>query len=383
MRISLFGGFAEKGRTCFGVESGGYRLLLDAGVKTSARGHRDYYPAIEPSDLSAYDALVITHAHEDHVAALGYLIVHGFRGRILMTPETRADAEQSITDYGLPSHVEAFRRAQVEPLALGVRVAELGPFKLSNGRSGHIAGGVWCRLEHSPSSLVYCSDVAPSSTVFAFDPVSRCDALIIDASYGDDATPFGDRAVEIQAWIRSKSKGSVLPTPLYGRSAELLAIVPGACALAPGMRDALREQIDETAWLTADGGSLLRSRLKRAKDWTPDEPLPDLPLLCHDGMGMSGTSRDILERARKTLHPTLFTGHLPHDSPGQRMVAERLADWIRLPTHPTLPENVAMVETAQPQIVIGHSCEADVLQRLGSHIANLRIAKTGEHIETD
>ena len=96
MRLALYGGFAEKGRTCFAVERDGYRVLIDAGVKTSARGHADYYPAIERSELATFDAIVITHAHEDHVAALGLLLVEGFRGRILMTPETHAETETSI-----------------------------------------------------------------------------------------------------------------------------------------------------------------------------------------------------------------------------------------------------------------------------------------------
>ena len=56
MNLALHGGFGEKGRTCFGVASGGYRLLVDAGVKTSARGHADYYPALDASELAAYDA---------------------------------------------------------------------------------------------------------------------------------------------------------------------------------------------------------------------------------------------------------------------------------------------------------------------------------------
>ena len=85
MRLVLYGGFAEKGRTCLGIESGGYRLLLDAGVKTSARG-RDYYPVISPAALRATDAIVLTHAHEDHLGALGWCIAEGFRGRIFMTP---------------------------------------------------------------------------------------------------------------------------------------------------------------------------------------------------------------------------------------------------------------------------------------------------------
>jgi predicted metal-dependent RNase len=42
MRLVLHGGFGEKGRTCMAVEAGGVRLLLDAGVKTSASGRPDY-----------------------------------------------------------------------------------------------------------------------------------------------------------------------------------------------------------------------------------------------------------------------------------------------------------------------------------------------------
>ncbi len=383
MRIALYGGFAEKGRTCLGVESDGYRVLIDAGVKTSARGSSDYYPAVEPSQLSAYDALVITHAHEDHVAALGFMLTQGFRGRILMTPETRAETQPLVDAYGERSQADALRQVKAEPLAVGADVAQLGPIKLSTGRSGHIAGGVWCRLDDARRSLVYCSDVAPSSPVFAFDSIPHCDALIIDASYGDDVTSFADRASEIQAWIRSKPQGCVLPTPLYGRSAELLAIMPGPCALAPGMRDALCRQIDETPWLATHAASPLRANVRLAQDWNPGEPLPAAPLLCHDGMGMRGTSPDILERARQAHRPTLFTGHLPDGSVGRHMLTHGQADWLRLPTHPTLPENVALIAKARPRTVLGHSCDGYVLQRLAPLIANLRIVKTGDRIDVD
>ena len=59
MRITLYGGFAEKGRTCVGVESGGYRVLVDAGVMTSARGRADYYPAISAESLREQHAIGI------------------------------------------------------------------------------------------------------------------------------------------------------------------------------------------------------------------------------------------------------------------------------------------------------------------------------------
>src|SRR6185295_7174249 len=90
MRVAFHGGFGEKGRTCLGIEVDDYRLLIDAGVKASTR-ERDRYPAIDEATLRSTDALILTHAHEDHVAALGWCIAHGFEGRILVTRESERE----------------------------------------------------------------------------------------------------------------------------------------------------------------------------------------------------------------------------------------------------------------------------------------------------
>lgn len=379
MRIVLYGGFAEKGRTCVGVESAGYRVLLDAGVMTSARGGADYHPAIGAEALRAQDAIVLAHAHEDHVAALGFCIANGFRGRIFMTPETARESRAILADYAEPAHVALARAAPIEPLPVGANALALGPFTVSTGRSGHIVGGVWCALDDGHTRLVYCSDVAPAGPVFAYDPIPRCDALIIDASYADDATSAAERAADIAAWIGARPQGCVLPTPLFGRSAELLAIVPEPIALAPGMRDALSAQIAAADWLIDGAAGRLRARLARASDHDGQGALPRAALLCHDGMGMSGSSPTILALARASAHPTLFTGHIPGGTPGERMMRDGLASWIRLPTHPTLPENLGICTAAAPALVLGHSCDAAALARLARHIPNLRAdAKTGD-----
>lgn len=382
MRLVLYGGFGEKGRTCVGVESDGYRLLLDAGVKTSARGRDDYYPAITPEALRAIDAVIVTHAHEDHVAALGWCIAQGFDGRIFMTPETLREAQTCLADYAEPAHAARVRAASIECLRVGDGVLQLGPLSISSGRSGHVAGGVWCAIANGATRVVYCGDMAPGSPVFALDPIPSCQAIVIDASYGDDAAGAGERATQIARWIDAHPQGSVLPTPLYGRTAELLAIVPGAIALAPGVRHALHAQIECASWLVEGMARKLGARLRTAADWHTGDALPRAALLCHDGMGISGTSPAILAQARVQDHPTLFTGHLPAHSPGERMLAEGRAAWIRLPTHPTLPENIALVANAQAGMVLGHSCDQAVLARLAKHIAGLRTdLATGDSLD--
>src|SRR6202158_1769768 len=211
MRLDLYGGFGDTGRTCLGVESGGYRLLLDAGVKISARGTDDYYPAISAAALKAIDAIVVTHGHEDHVAALGWLIAQGFDGRIFMTPETQSEAAISLASYALPEHLALFRRAAVERLPIGVDALRLGPLHISTGRSGHIAGGVWCRIDDGDVRFDYCGDVVPASPIFPMDSMPPCEAIAIDASYGDDDVSARERRTEVGSWVTAQATGCVLP----------------------------------------------------------------------------------------------------------------------------------------------------------------------------
>ena len=382
MRLNLHGGFGEKGRTSVGIECDGYRLLLDAGVKTSARGRDEYYPAISAAALQATDAIVVTHGHEDHAAALGWCIAQGFRGRVFMTPETQRDSVLALAGYATADEQAYFRQAKVERLPVGEDALSLGPLTISTGRSGYIAGGVWCRVDARRVRFGYCGDVVPASPIFAMDPLRACTAIAIDASYGDDDIPATERAAQVGAWIAANPQGYVLPTPLYGRSAELLAIVPGPVALAPGMRDALAAQIDGAAWLVEGTAEILAVRLDAAAEWKEGAPLPRAALLCHDGMGMAGPSRAILRTALAQSHPTLFTGHLPNDSPGEAMVAQARAAWIRLPTHPTLSENVKMVGESGAMLAIGHSCDREMLEQLAQHMPSLRTdLATGDTVE--
>lgn len=381
MRLDLYGGFGEKGRTCLGVTSGSFRLLLDAGVKTSARGGADYYPAIDSGVLRGLDAILVTHAHEDHIAALGWCIAGGFRGRIFMTDECRRHADACLASYATREEQARVRGADIERLPVGVDALSLGPLSISTGRSGHMGGAVWCSLDDGRLRLDYCGDIVPSSRVFATDPLPRAQAIIIDASYGDDNVTGYERSIEIAAWIALHPQGSVMPTPLYGRSAELLALIDGPLALAPGMRDALRAQIDGDVWLVAGMAERLTARLAASADWHDGDALPEAVLLGHDAMGISGPSREILAAAASARHPTLFTGHLPAGSPGEQMVAQGLASWIRLPTHPTLAENLALVGSSGATTVIGHSCDTSALERLRRHLPSLTATlATGDHV---
>ncbi|WP_342360828.1 MBL fold metallo-hydrolase [Terrarubrum flagellatum] len=373
MMIDLHGGFGEKGRTCVGVRAGGLRLLLDAGIKVGARPE-NYHPALAEADITAIDALFISHAHEDHVGALPWLLARGFRGRIFMTAEARAETPATLAAYAMPDDLARapFPLDRVELFRPGQSI-NLGGVTITTGRSGHVAGGVWLAVEADGRQLVYSADIAPDSAVFAMDPTPHCDALLIDASYGVDPISGEERAATIAEWVARHASGCLLPTPLYGRSLELIAAIDAPLAICASMRPALQAQIAAADALRLGVSDLLVKRLAQAEDWRDGDALPRRALLCDDGMGTAGPSARLIPRADTEGMPILLTGHLPAGSPGDRVYRAGRADWIRMPTHPTLPGLIACWETAGQPLTLGHSCENPALEELARHINRLSV----------
>jgi glyoxylase-like metal-dependent hydrolase (beta-lactamase superfamily II) len=370
MKVKIHGGVGEKGRTCIGVEQDGRRLLLDVGIDTSVARGPAYYPAITSGELRQLDAIIVTHAHEDHVAALGWCLANGFAGRVLMTAESAAEVDSTLAAYATPRERELARRMTPEIIAAGQDFS-IGPIAVRTGRTGHVVGGVWCHLDAAGRRLTYCGDIVPASPVFAMDPLPPCDLLLIDASYGEDPVPGAERGAAVGRWLSAHPKGAVLPTPLSGRSIELIALIEGPIAIHPSMHAALSQQIDASGWLRPGMAGLLSERLAAASFWEEGQPLPAAALLCDDGMGLSGPSRHALAQARRAGHPVLLTGHVPKGSPADAMLAAGEADWLRFPTHPTLPENAAIAAASGAACVLAHSCDGATARTLASGIRNL------------
>src|SRR5690606_23203 len=71
------------------LESNGKRVLFDCGMFQGIRKEAEQRNRELPFDPIALDAVVITHAHIDHIGVLPMLIKHGYEGPIYATPATR------------------------------------------------------------------------------------------------------------------------------------------------------------------------------------------------------------------------------------------------------------------------------------------------------
>lgn len=380
-RLHLQGGFGEKGRTSVLIDDGESRVMLDAGIKVGAPSE-DYHPLLA-HPASEIDALFITHAHEDHIGALCWLIGQGFAGPVFMTPTTQSEMLATLDQY---AHVFDLANYPVSKTAIEVfepgDELSLASHRITTGHTGHVAGGVWFAVQSGGKRILYCGDVVPESAVFPMTPMPEGDMMLLDCSYGDDRTPASVRAERIVAWVAERPKGSVLPTPLSGRSLELLAILPGQLAIADLMYEPLREQIDDPKLLRPGVTDRIAERLDSALRWKPGSPLPECPLLVHDGMGSAGPAALALEMAEQSGHPVLLSGHLPDGSPGHRMREQGSADWFRLPTHPTLPQNKVLWENSGQPRLMGHSCDAKALEAIQHTLpAMVTTAATGGSTE--
>ncbi|MCO5090138.1 MBL fold metallo-hydrolase [Bosea sp. (in: a-proteobacteria)] len=370
MKLTIHGGIGEKGRTCVGAAQGATRLLLDVGIDTGVARGPGYYPALTRAELSLIDAIIVTHAHEDHVAALGWCLANGFAGRILMTAQTAAETDAVLAAYATPEERALARQAAVEIIAAGADFS-IGPIAIRTGRTGHVVGGIWCHLSAGGRRLGYCGDVVPESPVFAMDPLPPCDLILLDASYGADRIPTAERGAAIRRWLAAHPEGAVLPTPLSGRSIELLGLIETPIAIHPAMREALERQVAATAWLKPGLAATLSARLAGALIWEERQALPPAALIVDDGMGMAGPSRPALAQAQASRHPVLLTGGIPKGSPADCMLAAGEAQWLRFPTHPTLPENVAIAAASGAGHVLAHSCDAATALTLAADIPGL------------
>ena len=97
LRVTPYGGAEQVTGSNFLIEGAQGKILIDCGIEQG----KDYCESCSfddfPYDVPSLDALVITHAHLDHVGRAPRLMKYGFKGRVYMTAPTR-----DLSSSGVP-----------------------------------------------------------------------------------------------------------------------------------------------------------------------------------------------------------------------------------------------------------------------------------------
>ena len=223
LRIRSLGGAGEDSRNCFLISSGSINILLDCGVRREIAETARVYPALTEEIARSLDAVIISHAHEDHTAALPYLYELGYRGNIYASQETISLIPDYLRKWA--DYVEAnggqlpFDRKNIDHLSY-LPVTEL-ELPVTWGRSSHMAGALWYLLELEGHRILYTGDITMDSLLLERDQLPQADTLIIDCAYAGKVINQESQYQTLLELSRNTKGLLLLPVPANGRAIDM------------------------------------------------------------------------------------------------------------------------------------------------------------------
>ena len=89
MKIHFLGANRQVTGSCYCLEAAGQRLLIDCGLyQERPFQYRNWEPL--PIEASSINAMVLTHAHIDHIGLLPRRVAEGLNAPLVMTRPTAA-----------------------------------------------------------------------------------------------------------------------------------------------------------------------------------------------------------------------------------------------------------------------------------------------------
>jgi metallo-beta-lactamase family protein len=215
-------------------------ILIDCGLfqgQDLSFGGRDATLNIEFA-IEQVNALVLTHAHIDHIGRLPWLLAAGFKGPIYCTQATSELVPLMLEDglklqLGLNYHqrqqVLNIIKKQLKPCEYQQWIDLTHHTYLRFQPAGHILGSAYVEFKlPNDEIVVFSGDLGPSNTPLLPDPQSpqRADYLFIESTYGDKQhEDIATRTQRLKNIIDHALKdGGVILIPAFsvGRTQELL-----------------------------------------------------------------------------------------------------------------------------------------------------------------
>lgn len=233
------------------IEANGKKVLIDCGLfqGSSELSSRNRMPfPVNPREI---DAVVLTHAHLDHIGFLPRLIHEGYQGPIYCTAATAGLCSISLPDSGRLQEEEVRHRRKhgemVDPLytekdayatlKLMQKMSYDDFHPLPGGMqwrylpAGHILGSAFVELYFESGERINMSgDLGRYDTPIIKDP-TPCDFaeyLVIESTYGDRFHKVEDTNEKLAEILRSAfENGSCVIVPSFsiGRTQELLYFI--------------------------------------------------------------------------------------------------------------------------------------------------------------
>jgi len=259
-RIAFYGAAGEVTGSAYLVETARARVLVDFGLFQGFERKQELNRVPDGLDPARLDAVVVTHAHLDHVGRLPLLVKAGYKGPVYCTPVTIELAELVLRDSAKvqAQDIERINRKRmradeppVEPLYTAADVDRLMPLfrpveyeqtvEVARGirarfvEAGHILGSASIQLQFDTGNGMHCAvfsgDLGPRGAPILKDAEGfhRADTVVLESTYGDrDHKPIADTVAEFEqivADVVGRRGKMLVPTFAVGRAQLLLYLL--------------------------------------------------------------------------------------------------------------------------------------------------------------